>query len=886
MNMKRFVSIFSFIFLFSIIGCGDGGGDDTDADGDEDVVEEELPPCDPFPSAETGDDGADISGSVPAGEARAGKITDTGDVPTGLKSQAEVGDFLIRNSKVGFVIENTAGGEGYRSDGYHPYGGEIVFADLWDEDGESGHNNFGESFYGLGLQLLDPETVTVMNDGTDGEDAVVRITGELAPLPLLDVGMGELLDPRPFNGEMIIDYVLAPDDAHLQVWFTIRNPNNRMSRLHLALLGTIMGDGLYTFVREGGFDDNTFSGKHVLYGYVGRNISYAFLNGSGEELEFVLEESNVLATTLASYWEFEACGESEVHAVDIVVAGGGAEALLKAVRKVREEDEPAQLEGMVTVDSGGPAAGARVHVLQDDDTYISSAVCGEDGSYSIGLEPGDYKVTAVFEGHTILGPDDVTMGGSDQTYDIELAEPGTLAYTLVDGDANSIPAKVMIFPASFSESLPRSLGEDRHPEDAYQYIFDHDGAGEVTLPVGTYNVIASRGYWYEYDEQEIEITAGTAASAEFVLPEVVDRTGFLCADFHQHSIYSPDVWTVSEVAVSANVTEGLEIIPSTDHDWITWYQYLVEDMGLEAIVKAFPGSEVTTYEYGHFNAYPLTQRPDERNEGSVDHYYKDPETLFSEILADPAGPMLQLNHPRSTGIGGYFSSARLDSAACEAGKPELWSDLWNVIEGFNGDDFRRNELAEDGTGTVDDWFNLLECGYMFAVTATSDSHNPEDSEFGYGRSCVDVGFDDPSILTGKDITDAMKALKVLVSGGAFITVDIDGKGMGETVSAPGGEADITIVVQAAEWIGLDRMRIFVSGAEMDTIALDESTADPENPVIRFSDTVQIDTGGDDGFVVVEVEGDEAMNPVVNGQRPFAVTNPIFLDADGDGEFTP
>ncbi|MFH1438411.1 MAG: CehA/McbA family metallohydrolase [Pseudomonadota bacterium] len=886
MKMRKVPLALSFVLLFSIIGCGDGGGDDTDADGDEDVVEEELPPCDPFPAAETGDDGADVSGPVPAGEARAGKINEAGDVPTGRKSQAEVGDFLLKNSKVGFVIENTAGGTGYRSDGYQPYGGEIVFADRWGEDGESGHNNFGESFYGLGLQMVDPDTVTVMNDGTDGEDAVVRVTGRLAPLPLLDVGMGELLDPRPFNGEMIIDYVLAPDDEHLQIWFTIRNPNNRLSRLHLALLGIIMGDGLYTFVREGGFDDSTFSGKHILYGYVGRNISYGFLNGSGEELEFVLEESNVLATTLASYWEIEACGEWQVHAIDMVVAGGGAEALLKAVRNVRGEEEPARLEGTVTVDGGGPAAGARVHVLQDDDTYVTSAICGIDGSYGIGLEPGDYKVTVVLEGHAISGPDDVTMGDSDQTHDIELAEPGTFAYTLVDGDSDPIPAKVMIFPTSFSESLPRSFGEDRHPDGAYQYVFDHDGAGEVTLPVGTYDVVASRGYWYEFEEQEIEITAGNNTNAEFVLLEVVDRTGFLCADFHQHSIYSPDVWTVPEAAVSANVTEGLDIIPSTDHDWITWYQYLVEDMGLEAIVKAFPGSEVTTYEYGHFNAYPLTQRPDERNEGSVDHYYKEPGELFTEILADPAGPMLQLNHPRSTGIGGYFSSVRLDSAACEAGKPEMWSDLWNVVEGFNGDDFRRNELAEGGTGTVDDWFNLLKCGNMFAVTATSDSHNPEDSEFGYGRSCLDVGFDDPSILTGEDVTDAMKALKVLVSGGAFITVDIDGKGMGETVSAPGGEADITIVVQAAEWIGLDRMRIFVSGAEMDTITLDESTADPENPVIRFSGTVQIDTGGGDGFVVVEVEGDETMDPVVNDQRPFAVTNPIFLDADGDGEFTP
>ena len=884
MNMKRFVSSISLIFLFSIIGCGDGGGDDTDADGDEDVVEEELPPCDPFPAAETGDNGADISGPVPAGEARAGKITDAADVPKGVKSQAEVGDFLLKNSKVGFAIENTAGGEGYRSDGYHPYGGEIVFADLWDDDGPSGENLFNEAFYGLGLQLLDPETVTVMKDGTDGGEAVVRVTGRLAPIPLLDVVMGELLDPRPFNGEMIIDYVLAPDDEHLQIRLTIRNPNTRLSRLHLALLGIIMGDGLKTFVVEGGFDDDAFSGKHILYGYVGKKISYAFLNGSGEELEFVMEDSNVLATTLASYWEIEACGEWEVLAVNLVVAGGGAESLMKAVRKVWGEEEPPQLEGTVTVENGGPAAGAGVHVQMDDDTYVISAVCGDDGSYSIGLESGDYKVTAVLEGYEISGPDDVTVGGSDQTHDIELAESGTFTYTLVDGEANPIPAKVMIFPTSFSESLPKSFGEDRYPEGAYKYVFDHDGAGEVTLPAGTYNVVASRGFWYEYDEQEIEITAAETTNLDLVLLEVVERPGFICGDFHQHSVHSPDSGTLPEIVVPANVAEGLDIIVSTDHDWTAWYQPVVEDFGLEEIVKAFPGIETTTYEFGHFNPYPVTLRPDARNDGAYDHYYLSPDELFQLLLADPAGPILQVNHPRSAGIGGYFSAVRLDSAACEAGKPDLWNDLWNVIEVFNSKDFRGNELAEGGTGTVDDWFNLLKCGYMFAVTGTSDSHDPFYSELGYCRVCLDFGFDDPTMVTGENLTKAIRDLKVLVSGGQFINVDIDGKGMGEVVDASSGSVEMHVLVQAPEWMATDRMRVFVTGEEVHTVTLDETTADPANPVIRYNDTVSISVGGSDGFVVVEVEGDERMDPVVFGHRPFAVTNPIFLDADGDGEF--
>jgi hypothetical protein len=58
--------------------------------------------------------------------------------------------------------------------------------------------------------------------------------------------------------------------------------------------------------------------------------------------------------------------------------------------------------------------------------------------------------------------------------------------------------------------------------------------------------------------------------------------------------------------------------------------------------------------------------------------------------------------------------------------------------------------------------------------------------------------------------------------------------------------------------------------------------------IRAGETREVDlefTG--DSFVTVEVEGEanatfEAVNP---GFTPFAFTNPIFVDADGDGEWT-
>jgi len=862
--------------------CG-GGGDETDAGdagADADALEaaEELPPCEAFPAVETGGDGADVSQPLAAGKAVAGKIARAEDVPTGVKSPVQVGDIMLRNAHVVFVIENTGGGTGFRSDGYNPFGGEIVFADRWVGDGPSGANLMGELFYGLGIQLIDPATVTVMKDGSDGGDAVVRVTGELRAMPLFDEGLGSLLDPRPFGGQMYIDYSLGPDDEHLQVTYHVRNTYNKLMRINMPIYGGIMGDGLKAMTPESGFDNSGFKDSHDLYGYVGRAIGYGALDGKGGQLRFILEESQIIAASLSESIELPACAEVEVPALKIAVAPGGAEALLAVARKVRGESEPARLTGTVTTDGTTPVAKARVHVATAGGTFVTSALTAADGTYAAGLAPGAYKVTVVGDGRDPVGPHDVTMAAGDQVYDVTLPGAGTFRYTVKDGEAAPIPAKLIITRKSGPAAPPAMFGEDAHPGGAYLYVFETDGDGEVTLPAGAYDVSASRGFWYEKEKQDVTVAAGAAAEADFVLAKSVDTTGYWCGDFHQHSFYSPDSWPMPAQVVAANVAEGLDIIVSTDHDWIQDWQPDIEALGLDDIAVGIPGDEITTYVYGHFNAFPLAADPSAWNRGSIVHYYKSPAEMFAEALANPLHPVLQINHPRSTGIGGYFSAVGLDPVTCQSTKPEWWSDLWNAIEVFNGSDFRENESTADDKKSVGDWFGLLNCGYRFTTTGNSDGHDLVRGTRGYPRNCLEMSETSPGDITYESFLAAFKALKVVVSGGAFITVDIGGAGMGETAQLAGGSGELNVKVQAAEWVGIDRMRVFVSGTEVATVTLDETTRDPVNPVIRYDDAVTIGTGGEDGWVIVEVEGDGSLAPVVNGQRPFAVTNPIFIDA--------
>jgi hypothetical protein len=46
----------------------------------------------------------------------------------------------------------------------------------------------------------------------------------------------------------------------------------------------------------------------------------------------------------------------------------------------------------------------------------------------------------------------------------------------------------------------------------------------------------------------------------------------------------------------------------------------------------------------------------------------------------------------------------------------------------------------------------------------------------------------------------------------------------------------------------------------------------------------------DGSIVIEADSNGLLAPIVGGDEyqihPYAITNPIFIDADGDGKWTP
>ena len=168
------------------------------------------------------------------GRARAERVAMHAQLIGGPRGLGEVGDWLIQNDRVRFVIQD----KGF-SRGFGVYGGSLIDADLQRPEqgtgsstGGLGKDNFGELFPIFFFKTLEPrdvfdpntgdelEAVAVENDGSDGNAAVVVVRGTGADFIALTEQVNEIIldDPRDNPAlEFETRYILEPDAQYVEI---------------------------------------------------------------------------------------------------------------------------------------------------------------------------------------------------------------------------------------------------------------------------------------------------------------------------------------------------------------------------------------------------------------------------------------------------------------------------------------------------------------------------------------------------------------------------------------------------------------------------------------------------------------------------------------------
>jgi hypothetical protein len=333
---------------------------------------------------------ADPFGAKAAGQARAGRVQASQIAqPAHGRQQIEDGDFVLVNDKIAVFIEDMG-----ISDGYSRFGGEILSLDQVGADGKPlGKSYFMESIPLLSLYQVNPESVTVMNDGSNGEPAVVRVIGPLQTLPFLEAFKGAF--SQAYEGmPAAYEYVLAPGAEKVELRFGLINTSDYPLDTGLGREGSDEFIGFF----QGSFSqlvtpEDGYAKPKGTVGFIGFDTgdwSFAYTGPGGAPLEFGGLELSGFSLFTGEGFIVEPCEAYFGTRFEIVAGGPGYDGLREAVRRANVSDaddaEPALpriVSGVVRDGAGAPVADAWVHLLGDGDAYLSRTKTAADGSYTL-----------------------------------------------------------------------------------------------------------------------------------------------------------------------------------------------------------------------------------------------------------------------------------------------------------------------------------------------------------------------------------------------------------------------------------------------------------------------------------------------------------------------
>jgi hypothetical protein len=860
--------------LCLVLACFLFGCPDPDPGSDSGPPGEDSGPAvcgDEIPSFEAGDEGSAAPLEVGEGEVRAGVLAEA-DLPidrTGLATWAE-GDFVIASDRAALIIEDAGD-----SDLYDPHGGRPVGIALVDQGSLVEAGDFSEAIFGFSGFLVRTESVSVVNDGSDGNPAVVRAIGTLGRLEFVGELLTTFLGNDDYTGyQAAMDYEMAPGSDAVDIYLSIRNETTETARAQFLVSAFFQNYRMPRWTELNGF--GPAEGDLGTIAFVDDTAaSYAWSPAEGESLSQLIDISGVQIYT-SDRPTVAPCSVARLHLGTLVIGGPGLSGLQLA--RARHAGETLRtITGAVLEADGSPATGVRVHLLDADGGHFARAVVNAAGEFEIAAPAEDVTLVAWRTGEQ---RQEVAVPAGTNTAMIELEAFGTIDVTALDTNTNEpAPARVQVIPVTPRDEPPSSFGELVYPNGRSHVAFTVDGRATLRVEPGDYHVIVSRGYEYELastDNDGIAVAEDTVVPFTVELERVVDTTGVMCADYHIHTHRSPDSPDAPDLKLRGLIADGLEIPIRSDHEWINDFQPLIEARDLTQYAFGIGGEELTTFAWGHFGVFPVNQDENAVNGSAISWVGRLPPAVFADVRARPEQPVLIINHPRSGGrLGGYFNAAGFDPTTGMVGYPDHWDEDFTIVEVFNDGDFDR--FRDE---TVRDWFGLLAQGRRVFAIGSSDSHSIQGSPVGYPRTCLALGIDDPTMLNANMVRDATRDGHSTISGGIYLTVvGPDGSGPGDDVEIDGTTATFDVTVQAASWIeGIDRLEVIVDGESVETISITEADRDPLLAQIRFRADIEVDVAAAGSWVVFHAGTSEGSDlaPVHPGRRAFAVSNPVFV----------
>lgn len=807
-------------------------------------------------------------------ERHAYRLTDSKTVAAlGLRGDTVIaapGDVVMRSSRAIAVIQRPL-----RDMGPTPYGGNLVDFALTDDR----IDRFGEMqpFLNLG-RTANFTSVDIISDGSDGGPAIVEASGKDALFDFVNVpavrpdllmykedGSGLLKwDPSlPVPLTFKARYTLGKDADVLTVRYTVTNTSEDEQALQAGVSMDSGGDvGFFTHERGFGGGIHGFSleafltgqGSTIYSAIVADDVAYGIRpigDKSGRPLRNVgLSIAGVGVVIATDGTLFDVLNQptltvpakgSRAYAVEIQLGRHMADVRRRFLE--RDGDDGFTLSGQVTgLNGGGPHY---AYFLRDGLVESMMPLDIED-RFSAFLPPGRYQVAVETVSFApLLSPIvdldadvDLTIEGPKHGH---LHVQGEVRPDRDSAAAGDRPCRVAVFTAAARTDFPTARRKETLSNTFDVRFLDHCTTADepLSLPEGQYLVQVTAGPQYDVTRTLVTVSATQPVTITPVLHRLYAPV--VAADFHQHTLNSPDSRTPLEVRTLGYAAEAIDFFASSDHDRVTDYAPLIQELGLDGILQSAPGVECTTFAFGHFNAWPLPHDPTLPSGGSID-WGRETETLLPRdifaAMKQRGAAIVQVNHPRNANgddFQSFFDRAALvvDPDNQRFGSEPLLQPVSNsllrlpegeplfhpsfeaveIMNGFNfrdrDNDGRLDEVRADLT--LRDWLGFLALGFRPAMVGVSDSHEAYRSIAGYPRTYVQT---DGNASDAESVASALKGGRAVASNGPLLDVHAYGQDSGGLGSLVRPQADGSLVLrirsEAQTPAQIDRFEVFVN----------------------------------------------------------------------------
>jgi TolB protein len=422
------------------------------------------------------------------------------------------------------------------------------------------------------------------------------------------------------------------------------------------------------------------------------------------------------------------------------------------------------------------------------------------------------------------------------------------------------------------------------PDDAWMYADDNfvraerpfeahyfhtSGTARVTLPVGSVEVEAMKGFEYSFEQHTLEISSGQAATLTIHLKKLnipqTSTTHAVSGDVHVHMNYggayrnNPAHLVTQAAAENLSIVEDLIVNKEQRIPDVAYFSAL-PDASSTATTLLLHSQEYHTSYWGHLGLLQLNDHM------ILPGYAGYPNTAASSLFPSNAN-IADLAH-RQNALVGYVHPYESvpdpvkDSSLTHALPVDLALGKVDYIEvlGF-----------ADHKSTADVWYRLLNCGFHLPTAAGTDAMANFASLRGpVGLNRVYVNVPKGPLKIAPWLA-ALKQGKTFATNGPLLGFSLGGKDVGDTLqlSATGQKAKFTAWMRSI--VPIEHFQLICNGQLVRDLKMssDRKSADV-NDTISISQT---------GWCVLRAFSDKPEYPILD-LYPYATTSPVYIQIPG------